>query len=55
MNLEQENAELKKTITQLHQIIATLKAQIQQQKMVSAAFGFNEYDYVTNEEDQPAA
>jgi hypothetical protein len=45
---------LKNTITQLQHTIATLKAQIQQQKIVSKAVGYKEYDYVTEEEGRPA-
>ena len=52
MNLENENQELKQTITQLRKKIATLEAQLHQQRALETRRYKDSYDYLPYEEDE---
>jgi cell division protein FtsB len=51
MNLEKENEELKKTITQLRKRITTLETQIHQQRTTETRHYRDQYDYLPYEEE----
>jgi cell division protein FtsB len=51
VNLEKENEELKKTITQLRKRIITLENQLHQQRTLETRNYRDQYDYLPYEEE----